>query len=424
MKKFLAMLTVVSMVLLTACQGGGEEVSKGSDENQVIEMWHIETGEREKYFEDIVAQFEKDHPGKKVKLLRIPNDAYKQKLSVAMSGGNPPDIFQSWGGGWLKNFVDQGNVLDITDKVDQDLFLENAIANTKFDEKVYGVPLGISTDVIFYNKEIFAKYNLKEPKTYEEFVKVIETLKENNIIPLSLTNKTKWPGSYFFMNFAGRIAGPELFDSAFNRTGRGFDDPAFVEAGEYIQELVKMDAFNPGANGIPYDEGRGRQLLYTGEAAMMDMTTSFVNNIREENPEFEKKLGFFPFPTVADGKGVQTEIGAATGPVFSVTESAEDPDLAAQLINEMTTKENGQIYTDKTGSLTAIKGAVPNDETMKPLYELIQNATYMQMPYDQTLPPELAELHKDTTQAIYGLSMTPKEAAEKMEAKAKELLDK
>jgi len=432
MKKFLATVTASSMFLLAACAPGGGGASNtastsgsggSSGENKVIEMWHIETGDREKYFEDIAAQFEKDNPGTDVKLLRIPNDAYKQKLSVAMSGGNPPDIFQSWGGGWLKNFVDQGSVQDITEQVDQELFLENAIANTKFDEKVYGVPLGMSTDVIFYNKEIFAKYNLEEPKTYEEFLQVIKTLKENDIIPLSLANKTKWPGAYYLMNFASRIAGPDLFESAFNRTGRGFDDPAYVQAGEYIQELVKMEAFNPGANGIPYDEGRARQLLYTEEAAMIDMTNSFINNIREENPEFEEKLGFFPFPTVPDGKGVQTEIGAATGPVFSVSKTAEDADLAAQLLNDMTSKENAQIYTDTTGSLAAIKGAVPNDETMKPIYDLMANATHMQMPYDQTLPPELAELHKDTTQAIFGLSMTPEEAAKKMEAKAKEMLD-
>jgi raffinose/stachyose/melibiose transport system substrate-binding protein len=426
MKKFLAMLTAIVMVSMLAACGGNEGASggKNSNDENTIEMWHIETGEKAKYLEDIVAQFEKENSGTKVKLIRIPNDAYKQKLAVAMSGGNPPDIFQSWGGGWLKNFVDQGNVLDITEEVNQDVFLENAIANTTFDEKVYGVPLGLSTDLIFYNKEIFAKYNLEEPKTYEEFVNVIETLKENNIIPLALANKTKWPGAYYLMNFATRIAGPELFDSAFNREGRGFDDPAYVKAGEYIQELVEMEAFNPGANGLPYDEGRSRQLMYSGEAAMMDMTTSFINNMRAESPDFEEKLGFFPFPTVPDGKGKITDIGAATGPVFSVSEGANKQDLAVQLINDFTTKENAQIYTNTTGALTGVKGAVPDDEFLKPIYELVQNATFMQMPYDQTLPPELAEVHKDTTQALFGLSMTPEEAAEKMEAKAKELLDK
>ena len=45
------------------------------------------------------------------------------------------------------------------------------------------------------------------------------------------------------------------------------------------------------------------------------------------------------------------------------------------------------------------------------------------MPYDQTLVPELGELQKDTTQALFGLDMTPEEAAKQMEDKAKELLD-
>ena len=55
--------------------------------------------------------------------------------------------------------------------------------------------------------------------------------------------------------------------------------------------------------------------------------------------------------------------------------------------------------------------------------EFLQQAGNMQTYYDQTLPPELGELHKDTTQALFGLDMTPEEAARLMEEKAKELLD-
>ncbi len=430
MKKFLATLTASSMLLLAACGQEGEKSGAstsgggGGSGDKVIEVWHIETGEREKYFENVATQFEKANPGTDIKLLRIPNDAFKQKLSVAMSGGNPPDVFQSWGGGWLKNFVEQGSVTDITEQVDAAQFHKNAIANTTFDDKVYGVPLGISTNLVFYNKEIFAKYNLEEPKTWDEFVNVIETLKKNDIIPLSLANKTKWPGAYYLMDITSRLAGPELFESAFKRTGRGFDDPAYVEAGKYIQDLVKMDAFNPGFNGLPYDEGGSRQLLYTGQAAMINTTNSFINNIRAEAPEFEEKLGFFPFPSLPGGKGEMTHVPANTGPVFSVSTKAEEPKLAAEFLNLMTTKENAQIYTDTTGSLTAVNDAAPNDETMKPIYDYLATATHMQMPYDQTLPPELAEVHKDTTQALFGLSMTPEEAAKQMEAKAKEMLDK
>ncbi|MBU7591634.1 extracellular solute-binding protein [Metabacillus halosaccharovorans] len=433
MKKLLSVFTIIALLLLAACglNGGGSTEQATSDSGKsesnggkkTLEFWHIDTGEKEAVYEEAVARFEEKHPDVDVKILQIPNDAYKQKLSVAMSGNDAPDVFHSWGGGWLKNFVDQGKVYDITETTDKSHFNELALNNAIFDDKVYGLPLGLSMDVVFYNKELFDKYGLTAPKTYDEWLNVIDTLKENNIIPIALANQTKWPGAYYLMNFASRIAGPDLFESAFNREGRGFDDPEYVQAGEYIQDLVERDAFNPGFNGVPYDEGQGRQLMYTGQAAMMDMTISFLNNVREEAPEFEEKLDFFLFPTLSDGKGDQTHVGANTGPVWSVAQNSKNPDLAAELANELASTETAQNYTDRTGSLVGIKDVVPADEFTKRFYEVIEQATHLQMPYDQTLPPELAELHKDTTQAVFGLDMTPEEAAKKMEEKAKEVLE-
>ena len=252
---------------------------------------------------------------------------------------------------------------------------------------------------------------------------IIDVLNENDVIPIALANQTKWPGAYYLMNFAARIGGPELFNNAFNRTGQGFDDPAYVEAGEYIQKLVESNAFNPGFNGLPYDEGQGRQLLYSGQAAMMDMTISFVNNVRDEAPEFEEKLDFFVFPSVPGGKGVQTQVGGSASPVFSVYADSKNPDLATEFIKLLTSTEVAHDYVERTGSLSGVAGIEPKDPLVKRFYEIAENATHIQMPYDQTLVPELGELHKDTTQALFGMDMTPEEAAKQMEDKAKELLD-
>ncbi|REJ10325.1 ABC transporter substrate-binding protein [Halobacillus trueperi] len=422
MKRICSLMMLGLLLVLAAC-GGDSSSTAGGSEKKVLEFWHIDPGEKEKIYEEAVERFEEKNPDVDVKVLRIPNDAYKQKLSVAMSGGNPPDVFHSWGGGWLKQFVDQDKVMDVTEDIEPSKFNELALANGTFDEKVYGLPLGLSIDVVFYNKEIFEKYGLEEPETYEEWLTIIDTLNENEIIPIALANKTKWPGAYYLMNFASRIAGPELFDSAFNREGKGFDDEAYVQAGEYIQEMVKKDAFNEGFNGVPYDEGTGRQLLYSGQAAMMDMTISFLNNVRSEAPDFEEKLDFFVFPKVDGGQGDQTHVGAATGPVWSAAKNTEHPELAKELMKELTSEETARNYTDRTGSLTAVSGVVPTDEFTSQFYDVVEQATHLQMPYDQTLPPELAELHKDTTQAIFGLDMTPEEAAKQMEEKAQEELE-
>ncbi|WP_235001636.1 ABC transporter substrate-binding protein [Halobacillus sp. Marseille-P3879] len=422
MKKLFPMLMFCCLIFLAACGGSSSSSGEGNDKKE-LEFWHIDPGDKEKVYEEAVSRFEEKNPDVNVKVRRIPNDSYKQKLSVAMSGGNPPDVFHSWGGGWLNQFVEQDKVMELTSEVDASHFNELALDNGTFDEEIYGLPLGLSIDVVFYNKEIFEEYNLEEPETYEEWMDIIDTLNENDITPIALANSTKWPGAYYLMNFASRIAGPNLFDSAFNREGKGFDDEAYVQAGEYIQEMVEKDAFNEGFNGIPYDEGRGRQLLYSGEAAMMDMTISFLNNVRSEAPEFEEKLDFFLFPTVDGGEGKQTEVGGATGPVWSVSESTENADLATELVKELTSEETAQDYSDRTGSLNAVQGVEPSDDFTKRFYEVAENATHIQMPYDQTLPPELAELHKDTTQAIFGLEMTPEEAADQMEQEAEKTLE-
>ncbi|PZE20070.1 ABC transporter substrate-binding protein [Paenibacillus xerothermodurans] len=435
MKKAIVASSIATL-LLSACSSAAPADQKGSasgtpaqktadagsGQKKTLEFWYIDPGEKEKVFLEAVERFKKKHPDVEVKTLQTPNDTYKQKFSVAMSGGNPPDVFHSWGGGWLKEFVNQDNVLDITGKFDAAAFSQQALDNSTFDGKVYGLPLGLSIAEMWYNKDIFAKYNLQPPTTWDEFLKVIDTLKQNKVIPIALANQPKWPGAYYLMYLADRAEGPEMFNSAFQRTGRGFDDPGYVKAGEYIQELAKREAFNKGFNGIAYDAGQGRQLLYTEQAAMMLMSNALVNNVRSEAPSFEKKLDFFPFPTLPGGKGDPGNLQATTAPVWSVSKKSKNPELAIELVKELTAVETAQAYADRTASPVAIKGVTYQDAYANRMAEAVNNAKALFWPYDQTLPAELAELHKDTTQALFGLSITPEEAAKKMEEKAKQVL--
>ena len=427
-------MSVLILSILVACSGNkvntdSEKPVKESDEKNTsaeekkLVFWHIETGDNINVVEDAVKRFEEKHEGVTVEVLQVENDPYKTNLVVAMGGGNPPDVFHSWGGGWLKQFTDAGQVLELTDKIDVDNYISAAISPATFGDKVYGAPLALSGVPVFYNKAIFEKYNLTPPTTYEELLTIIDTLNENKVIPFAIANQSKWPGAFYLMYFADRIAGNELFDSAFGREGRGFDDPAYVKAGEMIQELVERKAFPNGFNGLNNDTGQSRQLIYSENAAMILITTGFISNIRSEAPEgFEEKLDIFNFPTVEGGKGDPSNVVGGVSPVFSVAAKSANPDLAVELVKELTSLATAQEATDKGGKIPAVKGVEIKDGFIQKVNDFLSEANHMQTFYDQTLPPELGELHKDTTQAIFGLDMTPQEAADKMEKKAKELL--
>ncbi|MFG6150294.1 extracellular solute-binding protein [Halobacillus sp. B23F22_1] len=427
LKRKMFLTAIFVLIFAAGCQGGGNSStngeSGGSGDSDTITLWHIETGESEKALQDAVERFEESHEGVTVDVVRQENDPYKTKLSVAMGGGTPPDVFHSWGGGWLEEFVNAGQVKDISEDIDPDQFLPAALTPATFEDKNYGAPLAMDIVPVWYNTEMFEEYGLEEPETYEDLLTIIETLKSNDITPFSIANQSKWPGSFYYMYLAERIGGPELFNEAYNREGRGFDDEAYVEAGEKLQELVAMDAFPDGFNGMNFDTGQSRQLIYAEQAGMIIQGNWMLGTTRDDMPEFEEKLGFFLFPSIEGGQGSNKDIVGGVSPVFSVSEKSENPDLATELVNELTSKETAQQLANKDGAISAVQDVEYEDEYVQEISDVLEGAEYMQTFYDQTLPPELAEVHLDTTQALFGESITPEEAATEVEEKAKEVLE-
>mgnify|MGYP001316467201 FL=1 len=444
-KKWLSFLVCVFLLtgLLAACGGGGSGGSSSpaasspssnqpsasspaavSGEKKKLTLWFIDTGKRKELIEETVKEFMDAHPDIEVEAVQIPNDTYKTKLPVAMGGNNPPDLFHSWGGGWLKEFVNAGQVMDLTGRIDPDNYLPAAINIATFDGKIYGAPLAMSLTLFFYNKEMFEKNNLEPPKTFDDLLRIVDTFKAQGIAPIAMANKTKWPGALWLIYIANRVGGSDIFMDAFERKGRGFDDPAYVRTGELIQQLVDRGAFINGFNGLDYDTGQSRQFLYTENAVMELQTSSYVTNVRSEMPGFEEKLGIFPFPAVEGGAGNATDLVGGVSPVFSISSKTKYPDEAVELLKAITSKELAQKFADHAGVVTAVKGVEYKDKFAVMMNEYLQQAQFLQPFYDQTLPPEMAELHKDTTQALFGKTITPEEAARQMEDAAKRILDK
>ena len=73
-------------------------------------------------------------------------------------------------------------------------FTDNALkaATGLSDGRVYGVPFAYQAFTAFYNKGLFDELGLSEPETWDEFVATLDTLKENEIIPISTPGKDNW----------------------------------------------------------------------------------------------------------------------------------------------------------------------------------------------------------------------------------------
>ncbi len=392
-----------------------------------LTVWHIAIDEkRHECVKNAIARFEEKYPNIHVEEVANENDPYKTKLATAMAAGEEPDIFISWGGGWLQSFIDEGKVLNINDQVEQvkDEYYESALSLFDVEGQHYGLPYSAGPAPVYYNKQIYADLGLEVPTTLAEFEANCDAIKEAGITPIALGNASQWPGALTFIYLSLRKGGKDAFLNAYHRKNGGtFEDESFIWAGQKIQEWVKKGYYPEGCNAINYDTGGSRMLFYSGMAAHIVQTNGMFSFTNSEAPEFyENNLGAFPFPAVEGGKGNMDEL-LGGGNAYSIASSTKYPAEAFELIHYLS---NADFANDSVNIAGVISGAanitMPNELTQL-ADDLLSNATYIQNFYDQFLPPDMGALHKQTTYDLFGLTTTPEQAAADMEALAKEILD-
>lgn len=394
-----------------------EQAGNGAADGEVkeITLWDIQTEESMRgIFADSIARFEADHPGYKINEICYGSEDYKQKIAIALGSDTAPDIFVTWTGGGMKEYIDAGRITDLTEYMDQDnykdYFMDAAIQQTVVDDKIWAVPVeNCSIAAIFYNKALFSKYNLEVPKTLEELEKVCDTFLENGIAPFVIPNKTKYFASMVYMYLVDRQAGPELFESAANGGERTFEDEVFTWADEKMQEWAKKGYFGEGYNGLDGETGIHRTMFYNEECAMLLDGSWCVSTFYNDNPEILNDIGVFSFPAIEGGKGDPNNLVGTLGDTFyCINSEAEDKEMCFEAIKYLIDDAAVEKRIE-AGRIPPTKNATAENEINTEILGLLQNAKSIQLWYDQYLPSDAAEIHKDSLQALTGLSMTPEE---------------
>ena len=418
-KKMAALVITVSMVmsLCTGCSGKEESASADDNGTEEIVYWNIGTENPDKdILKYAVDKFnDNTDTGFHVTSEAIQNDTYKEKLVISMSADECPDVYVTWVVGPMKEYIEAGYAQPIQELMDaspvKDRIIDSAIEQSSYNGELYAFPfMQLTISGVFYNKEIFEKYDLQVPETVSELETVCDTLVANGITPFALANASKWTGSMYFMSLATRKGGLEPIQKAVDGSGT-FEDESFVYAGEKIQEWVKKGYFPEGVNSLSEDDGQAKQLIYQESAAMLLGGSWYTGTFQSDDEEFYKKLGWFSFPAV-DGSDADASIQIGTSGYF-LSFNCEDEKLEAAF--DMCEYYYDDEIIEKMVSenkIPPVKNAeeLIKDPVVKQILEAANKASNMQIFYDQYMPPTVAEVHKDTCQQIFGLAVTPEEA--------------
>ena len=388
-----------------------------------ITWWHINTVDDQKaLWQKLANDYMAAHPNVSIEITVLENEAFKTKLTTVMQSGNPPDIFQSWGGGVMNDYATAGLLKDITPDLQKDgwadTFSPGALAVYSYQAKFYGVPRDMGMVGFWYNKDLFTKAGIQTPPaTWTDFLADVSKLKAAGVTPIALGEKDKWPGAFWWEYLAVRIGGKDAFDAAYSRKG-AFTDQPFIDAGKAMQQLVALKPFQNGFLGsVQNDEA---ELVADGKASM-ELMGQWAPGVEVQNSANGKglgdKLGFFPFPTVTGGKGNAADaLGGGNGFAVGKNASPEAVDFLKFLSSADSQSQQAKIGM----SVPVVKGS--ETAIADPLLKIVQQnaaaAPYFQLYYDQYMPAAVGSVINDNVQGLFAGTMTPEQVSKAIDESA------
>lgn len=391
-----------------------------------INWWHISTeASQAAYWQSLADAFTAEHPNVTIEITILENAAFKDRMVTVMQAGDPPDLFQSWGGAVLWTYGNNGLVRNIAPELEgewkESFSAQAALELYGQNGEYYGVPWTWGAVGMFYNKALFEQAGLdpeNPPQTWEDFLAAVQTLKDADITPIALGESEKWPGHFWWVYLALRLGGQDAFLKAYEREGTFADQP-FVEAGEYLKQLVDLQPFPEGFLGLSHPEMQG--IFGNGEAAMtlMGQWTPAAQAQYSESGEGigAENLGFFGFPAIESGAGNAGDVlGGGDG--FAV--GANAPDETIEFLKFITSVENQRAGAEIfiVPVVAGAEDAVAEDPIMQSILEARNGAPYFQLYYDQFLPPAVGGAVNDAVETIFAGTATAEEAAQAIEESA------
>ena len=283
-------------------------------------------------------------------------------------------------------------ILDITDVWEEAGLFEQfpkGFQSISFkDGKAYFLPDTYYGWAVFYRKSIFEKYNLSEPKTWDEFLQVCATLKENGITPITIGTKYRWTAAGWFDYMNMRINGPE-FHMGLMFGKEKYTDPRLLKVFEVWRELLDKGYFTENAASYSWQEAV--QFMVKGESAMYLIGQFILDSVPDES---ESDMDFFQFPVIDPSVPIGED---APTDGYMIPKKAKNVEDAKKLLKFLASPVAQQIQVEKTGRIMTNK-EVPLD-LYPPLTQkgikLMQGVDAVAQFYDRDTIPEMADKGMD-----------------------------
>ncbi len=240
-KKLFALVALLFTGILLSIPGRAEPVT--------ITYMGWGNPQEKKISEDLLASFEKTHPHIKVRYIHTSD--FESKLRTMMAGDIAPDVFYMPAESF-EIYARKNTLLDLDSLVketnfDVSDFFPQVLRAFKYQGKLYGIPKDFTTQVMYYNKDLFDKAGVPYPTrdwTWDDMLDAarktsIDFDKDGRLDQFGLQFSGGLVGVYGF----ARQAGGDMFVT--NEQGSvvkaTIDSPGVLKALTFLHDLNFVD---------------------------------------------------------------------------------------------------------------------------------------------------------------------------------------
>jgi raffinose/stachyose/melibiose transport system substrate-binding protein len=431
-------LTVASLGLAACSIGGpGAASSGGGGDGGSVVIWATsQPSSAQAVIASIIKKFNSTYPGGgHVSIDWIGGESWKTKTAVAMADHHPPTVFYTFGGQLLDQWIQDGDVADLTQVLNSDpAWKQQYTARNVFDlatykGHIYAIPAtGPDFELMWENRSVVQRAGgVSAPSTWPQFLSDVQAIKKTGTSPISLAGNDLWPEMIYLQYLTLRYGGPGVFDKISQLQPGSWSQPAVLQAARAVQQLARMNAFEPGFAAVTFNSGQSDQLLAAGKAGFQAQLYYDEANMRVYSPSFAASGNYVPFsfPAVPGGSGDPSYVVGQPAEYYAVSAyaSAAQKKEALAFLKDMTTSMTYNVqfledqgYTPITQQAAGylLNGKVPNGALLHQIYELAVNAPNFQPYWDQDLPSAVITPMLTAIGELFNQSITPEQFAAEM----------
>ncbi len=358
-KRVLAMGLAMAMtagLLLSGCGNSkeGEKESGSKQDNITLTIASAMVTENpEGGLEQALADaYMKEHPNVNVEFISMPAPEISKRIVTMATGGNLPDLF------FVPNdFMPQLYELEIVADLEKLMGQEwlngcnqNLLRDIKINDKMMCVPWTTCPYAIIYRADWLKELKLEVPETWEEFREVAKAMTRDtdgdgktDTWGFGMVGSRDNSGEQRFALLSKSFGADEIYQESDTwKTGIGSSE--FEEALKFYTELYTEDGVvPPGPTEVNYSSSL--ELFATGQVGMIMTGPHSFGYILKNNPDLEGKLGSFVIPMK------ERHVSSSVVGGYTITTSCENPEVAADYVEFITSTENAIEFGKATGRM-------------------------------------------------------------------------